>query len=188
MLRVALVLSCVCLAACVEPRRASEFFELAPESSAYSAMQTRTFETGDELELLSASAATLQDLGFQIEESVREVGLLRAAKERSAREYGQEINRFFLSLLGNQIPVDLQQKISASLVARPLGESGARSEVRVTFFRVVWQGDGQVSRGQGQSEYIPPGRQQMEMIRDPVIYQQFFARLSKAIFLEAHKI
>jgi len=26
------------------------------------------------------------------------------------------------------------------------------------------------------------------MIRDPKIYQQFFARLSKAVFLEAHKI
>ena len=35
----------------------------------------------------------LQDLGFHIEESVRELGFLRAAKERSAREHGQEIWR-----------------------------------------------------------------------------------------------
>jgi hypothetical protein len=26
------------------------------------------------------------------------------------------------------------------------------------------------------------------MIRDPLIYQQFFAKLSKAVFLEAHTI
>jgi hypothetical protein len=27
--------------------------------------------------------------------------------------------------------------------------------------------------------------QSMEMLRDPVMYQQFFAKLSKAVFLEA---
>jgi hypothetical protein len=51
------------------------------------------------------------------------------------------------------------------------------------FYRVVWQGEGHVERAQ-----IPPGGQSSEMIRDPVLYQQFFARLSKAVFLEAHKI
>jgi hypothetical protein len=151
-------------------------------------MQTRVFETPDAMELLSASAAALQDLGFQIEESVRDVGMLRAAKERSAREYGQEITRFFLALGGNRMPVDLQQKISATLVMRPLDEAQSRQEVRVVFYRVVWKGDGSVSRGQGQSEYIPPGEQMMEMIRDATIYQQFFASLSKSVFLEAHKI
>ena len=60
-------------------------------------MQTRMFETPNERELLSASAAVLQDLGFQIEESQREVGLLRAAKERSAREYSQYAERAFFS-------------------------------------------------------------------------------------------
>jgi hypothetical protein len=32
---------------------------------------------------------------------------------------------------------------------------------------------------------IPPGTQSMEMLRDPALYQQFFAKLSKAVFLEA---
>ena len=58
-------------------------------------MQTRLFETANEKELLSASAAALQDLGFQVEESVRAVGFLRATKERSAREYGQYIQPVF---------------------------------------------------------------------------------------------
>ena len=163
-------------------------------------MQTRHFETRDSNELLSASAAVLQDLGFQISESVREVGLLRGAKERSAREYGQEIQRgvviFLSSLLmvaaaaaGSAqstiyvMPVDLHQQISASLIARPLDDAGSRHEVRVLFYRLVWK-----SSGSSGNQSIPPGEQKMEMIRDPLIYQEFFARLSKAVFLEAHKI
>jgi len=174
------------IAGCVPHTQPAELFQLAPESSAHRAMQTRFFETSNQQELLSASAAALQDLGFQIEESVREVGFLRAAKERSAREYGQDIGRvltWLLSMGHVVMPVDLHQKIAAALVARPLNHEGARQEVRIMFYRVVWKGDGQADRN-----YIPPGEQTMEMIRDPEIYQQFFAKLSKAVFLEAHTI
>ncbi len=59
----------------------------------------------------------------------------------------------------------------------------ARHEVRIVFYRLVWQ-----SEGSSGDSSIPPGLQRMEMIRDPVIYQQFFARLSKSVFLEAQKI
>ena len=187
-------------AGCVTEGDPAEFFVLSEESPANKAMQTRQFETDGPDELLSASAAVLQDLGFQISESVREVGFLRAAKERSAREYGQEINRgivFFLTTLltaavaagGSAqsavvvLPVDLHQQINASLVARPLDASGSRHEVRVLFYRLVWKGSGMSG-----DQQIPPGEQKMEMIREPEIYQQFFARLSKAVFLEAHKI
>ncbi len=150
------------------------------------AMQTRLFETSNEKELLSASAAVLQDLGFQVEESVHEVGFLRSTKERSAREYGQYIQRalFFILSLGKWLaPVDLHQKIAAGLITRPLNQDASRQEVRIVFYRVVWKGDGQTDQ-----QYIPPGQQSMEMIRDPEIYQQFFAKLSKAVFLEAHTL
>jgi hypothetical protein len=121
-----------------------------------------------------------------VEESVKEVGFLRAAKERSAREYGQYIGRVFVLLLslGHALmPVDLHQKVAATLITRPLNHDGTRQEVRIIFYRVIWKGD-----GQSDSRYIPPGEQRMEMIRDPRIYQQFFARLSKAAFLEPHAI
>lgn len=176
----------VMLGGCVQPTQPAEFFQLTPESSAHRAMQTRFFDTENDQELLSASAAALQDLGFQVEESVREVGFLRAAKERSAREYGQYRNRFFIWLLSLGhvvIPIDLHQKIAASLVTRPINEAHSRQEVRIIFYRAVWKGDGQADRN-----YIPPGEQKMEMIRDPEIYQQFFAKLSKAVFLEPHSI
>jgi len=161
----------------------AEFFELSAESPANRSMQSRIFETGDERELLSASAAVFQDLGFQVEEIAREVGMVRVAKERSAREHGQDIGRFFMMLfsLGYvRLPLDLQQKISAVLITRPVASAGLRSEVRVTFYRVVWKSDGYVER-----TTIMPGEQRMEMIRDPEIYRQFFAKLSKAVFLEA---
>jgi hypothetical protein len=178
------------LAGCVTHSQPEEFFQLMPESAANRAMQTRMFETKDETELLSASAAVLQDLGFQVEESVRDVGFLRATKERSAREYGQDISRFLVFLLTTPlvyvqqppivIPVDLHQKIAAALVTRPINQEATRQEVRVMFYRVVWKGDGSSGR-----QSIPPGEQRMEMLRDPAMYQTFFAKLSKAVFLEA---
>ena len=164
------------------PTEPAELFQLTPESARNREMQIRLFETRDEKELLSASAAVLQDLGFQVEESVQEVGFLRATKERSAREYGQDIGRFFVFVLslGKLImPVDLHQKIAATLIARPVNPEATRHEVRILFYRVVWKGDGQADRN-----HIPPGQQKMEMLRDPVMYQQFFNKLSKAVFLE----
>ena len=168
--------------------------QLPLESAAHKAMQTRYFETDGETELLSASAAVLQDLGFQVVESVREVGFIRASKERSARQYGQEIARVFVAIISSAglimgsntlviIPVDLHQQINASLVTRPLDDLGSRHEVRVLFYRLVWK-----SEGSSAGVAIPPGEQRGRIIRDRKIYQQFFSRLSKAVFLEAHTI
>jgi hypothetical protein len=183
---VLLSLALLCLTSGCATVPPEELFQLSPESPKNRSMQTRMFETSDEKELLSASAATLQDLGFEIEESVWDAGFLRAAKERSAREWGQHIRRFFVLVVSFGyvlMPIDLHQKIAATLITRPLNREQSRHEVRIMFYRVVWQGEGHVERAQ-----IPPGEQSSEMIRDPVLYQQFFARLSKAVFLEAHKI
>jgi hypothetical protein len=171
--------------ACVS-KSSPSFFELAPEAPQHRVEETRFFETRDSTELLSASAAVLQDLGFHVEESVRELGFLRAAKERSAREYGQEVGRVLLLIvsLGKLMePIDLHQKIAASLVARPADPGGTRQEVRITFYRVIWKGDGFADRNA-----LPPGEQSMELVRDPVVYQQFFAKLSKAVVLEAYTL
>ena len=55
---------------CVSPTTSAEMFELSPESAAHKAMQTRLFETSNSDELLSASAAALQDLGFAVDHDV----------------------------------------------------------------------------------------------------------------------
>lgn len=182
------------LVGCVSPTDPVEFFKLTPDSAAQKAAQSRYFETPSETELLSASAAVLQDLGFQVVESSKEVGFLRAAKERSARQYGQEILRVVVAIFSSfglasgsntliVLPVDLHQQINAVLVTRPLDAQGTRHEVRVAFYRLVWKGSG-VSGDQS----IPPGEQRREMIRSAEIYRHFYARLSKAVFLEAQRI
>ncbi|MEW6324204.1 MAG: hypothetical protein AB1515_02335 [Nitrospirota bacterium] len=165
------------------------FFELKPESNKRKAQQTRIFDISDEKALLSASAAVLQDLGFQVEESSVGLGVLRAAKERSARQVGQEILQgfvFVLGLFGQKaiiLPVDLHQRIGAVLVTRQAENDASRFIVRILFYRTVWKGDGNTG-----DQYITPGEQRMEVIYDERIYQQFFAKLSKGLFLEAHQI
>jgi hypothetical protein len=182
------------LSGCVqEMPKVESFFELTPKSVQHRALQTRMFETFDEKELLSASAAVLQDLGFQVEESVKEVGMLRAAKERGAREYGQEIQQGFIATLSLAsvlfggtiviIPVDVHQQINATLVTRRSDTVPSRFSVRILFHRSLWKGDGNVG-----DSHIPPGQQNLELIVDAKIYQQFFAKLSKSVFLEAHNI
>jgi hypothetical protein len=123
-------------------------------------------------------------------ESSSDFGILRAVKERGAREYGQEIMQgliMFLGLFAQDvwiIPVDVHQQIAATLATRPVEGDPTRFTVRIIFHRTVWQGEGQV----GENQRIAPGDQWMEMIFDPEIYQQFFAKLSKSVFLEAHQI
>ena len=178
------------LSGCVQMPKVETFFVLTPESAQHRALQTRMFETPDEKELLSASAAVLQDLGFQIEESRPQVGMLRAAKERGAREYGQEIMQsliFILCAIGGKAvitPVDVHQQISATLVTRRSETDASRFSVRILFHRSIWKGGGQNAADQ----HIPPGQQSLEVINDAKIYQQFFSKLSKSVFLEAHKI
>lgn len=165
---------------------AAQFFQLEPEAPAYRAAQTRYFQTRDSDELLSASAAVLQDLGFHVEESGRDLGFLRAAKERSARTPAQGYGRALATILTfgtTVLPIDLEQRIAATLVARPAAADATRQEVRIMFYRVVWKGGGIAGR-----DAIPPGEQRMEMIRDPFVYREFFAKLSKAVFLEAFTI
>jgi len=74
-------------------------------------------------------------------------------------------------LLGVSTSVDKDQTIRVSIVTRP---SGQQTSLRVTFQRAIRNTSGQTTR--------------LEFIADEDIYQEFFQRLSKAVFLEAQKI
>jgi len=137
-------------------------------------VQTRQFETNDEAKILAACASVLQDLGFNLDESETELGLLVASKEREALDGAQLALSVFCALGGSHLPYDVKQRIRVSIVTAPTGEMGKRVAVRITFQRIVWNSDRQITR--------------LEKLDDPEMYQGFFDKLSKAVFLEAHGI
>ena len=157
------------------PTIPKEALQLSPESLQDRQLQTRRFDTQDELKLLSASFSLLQDIGFLIDESETRLGVIVASKERSAVKAGQVAGAIILAILtGVATPTDKAQKMRASVVTHPIGKDGKSIAVRVTFQRVVWNTDNKITR--------------RERLNDPKIYQEFFSKLSKAVFLEAHEL
>lgn len=147
---------------------------LQPEALSLRRLQTRRFDTSDEKELLRASLGVLQDLGFEIDESESKLGILVASKDRDATDPAQITGRIMVGVFmgTNDIPVDRNQKIRASLVTRVIANDA--STVRITFQRTVWNDRGDISRA--------------ESLTSPELYQEFFSKLSKSLFLEAHGI
>jgi hypothetical protein len=138
-------------------------------------LQTRRFDGGDEAKMLSAVAGVLQDLGFNLDESETKLGLVVGSKKRSAVSTGQQIGAFFAALGGAYVATDKEQVVRASVVVRPLSKDTPEKQiVRVTFQRVIWNTQGQVTK--------------REAIIDEQIYKEFFDKMSKAVFLEAHAI
>ena len=153
-----------------------DVLKLTPESLEKRALQTRKYEGISEKDILSASAGVIQDLGFIIDESEAGLGVIVGSKERDAREAGQMAAALVVALLGGgSMPIDRTQKLRVSLVVRPApGDDGKNHFVRVTFQRTVWNTENQITR--------------VESLDKPEMYQEFFDRLSKAVFLEGHKI
>ena len=159
------------LAGCVSatPR---EPFAVPPAAAAQRVMQSRRYDTRDETEVLRAGGALLMDLGFTVDKSDETLGVLVASKDRSAVETGQVILATLAAFLGgSDVPYDHHQKLRASIVTHPAQTKSI--VVRVTFQRIVWDNYGNISK--------------REQLNDPGQYQEFFAKLSKALFLDAHE-
>jgi len=170
---IASVLCAVVLGACAQTIP-PEALQLSPDSLDRRQTQTRVFETNDEAELLSASAALLQDLGFNLDESEVELGVIVGSKDRDATEADQVAASIVMAaLLGVAMPWDDEQKIRAAVITRKLADRNGYA-VRLTMQRIVWDTQGQVS--------------QTEPLDDPEMYQEFFSKLSKAVFLEAQEL
>lgn len=146
--------------------------------SSVRAIQSRRFDTLENKKIIMASAATLQDLGFNIQTTSSEYGVISASKDRDAVESSQVAGQVILTILaalgGNShTPTfDESQQINVSLVVNQTGEKS--SVVRIFFDRHITNNLGQLWKA--------------EVIKDPEIYQEFFDKLSASIFLEANKI
>lgn len=163
----------------------AEFVQTAPDAAALREVQTRRFDGIGEDRLLSASVAVLQDLGFTIKTSSARLGFTKGVKDREAKAPDQVAAVTILMLLavaaggGAGAPqpgsseMPQEQTISVFLVTRPLaGGAGRNHEVRVSFQRFLRQ----------------PLRVEAGVLREAQLYEAFFELLSKAIFLEAHRL
>lgn len=150
-----------------------EALELSQENLQQRQAQTRRFETKDEKKLLVSGAQVLQDLGFNIEESEIPLGVVVGSKDRDATEAGQVALAIFVALAGGgAMPIDQNQKIRVCFITRSTNDKEIAA--RVTFQRVVWNTQGQVTTS--------------EPLDDPKLYQEFFDKLSQSVFLAAHEI
>ena len=168
------------LCACVEPQVKPTHLRLTSESLAKRQLQTRIFDTEDEAEVLAAGTATLQDIGFLVDDSEVQLGLIVASKERTAIQPAEVTAQILLTILiaaagQSHDPVwDETQIMRVSLVVTPAPGEQSGTAVRITFQRIVYTNKGGVSKS--------------EPLGTAAIYQEFFQKLSKALFLEAQEI
>ncbi|MDO9024011.1 hypothetical protein [Zwartia sp.] len=189
-------------------------FTVSEELLGMRQLQSRRFNGITEKDALIASSNVLQDMGYNLENSEVSLGVLTANKQRDATNAGEIVGAVVFALLfGVAAPVSKSQSIRVSLVIQPAGSESAIAQtyagatgttpieaagkalgrlpatqqqpvldaalkpgnyvVRLTFQRVVTRTDNSV--------YV-------ETIKDPDIYQEFFEKLSKSVFIEAQQV
>lgn len=168
-----LLLSIFTLVGCVTiPEDA---FQLSATSLEDRQMQSRFYETEMEIELLSAGISVLQDMGYSIDETEKEVGVVTASKTVDATKGGQVAAAVLVALLGGgSMPIDAEQKVRVSFITLPSKLDRNGYLARITFQRIIWNTQGNVSK--------------VETLKDEELYVGFFDKLSKSVFLEAYKI
>ena len=204
------------VAGCVAPMP-PDAFQVSDDMLGQRQRQSRRFNGIAEQDILISSSNVLQDMGFNLENSEVSLGVMTANKQRDATNAGEVVGAVVLALLfGVAAPVSKSQSIRVSLVVQPAGVDSAIAPsfanvasasgsnptqaakkavaslppkdkqavidaaqkpgnyvVRVTFQRVVTRTDNSV--------YV-------ETIDEAEIYQEFFDKLSKSVFIEGQKI
>lgn len=157
-------------------------FRLSESALELREIQSRNYEDVTDIQILSASSAVLQDLGYAIDEVEKELGVLSASKRADASSDAETIGSIALDvadclltfLLGcendaYQGTKDVQD-IKMTLVVLPDLQKEQSFRVRLTMQRIVWARSGELY--------------EQETINDAAVYQAFFDKLSKSVFLE----
>ena len=138
-------------------------------------MQTRKYEISDQGKVIQSAVGLLQDDGFIVEEINSDLGVILGSKNREAVESGQVAGAIIVAIIfGVSVPVDKEQKMNASIVVSQAPSDPTSSIVRVTFSRLVWNTANELSKA--------------ERLEDPEIYQIFFSKISKSLFLTEQQI
>jgi hypothetical protein len=160
-------------------------FELNPTDPADKDMQSRRFDTEERTVVVNGSLSVLQDMGYSITGGNRQLGLVTAKRKAEVPPPGLEhalaeaalvTTTIILSLLTGQdmvtdLPEQVEQTIYISLLVS--GEAESQIQVRLSIDRDMRYDNGRV---------IP------DHTELTLIYQEFFEKLSRSVFLEAHQL
>lgn len=166
----------------------SNLLDLDKTALARRQIQTRSYDNVSEDVVLAASAAILQDLGFAITESESRLGIVVGKKERSAANLADATTTTAITVLTLGMfntNWDQKQEVKASIVTQSYpsqysqpqysnfnNRGQAKIVIRAAFQRTVWDSANDISK--------------VETVDDPKVYQAFFDKLSKAIYLEGN--
>ncbi len=157
---------------------ASQLMSHPPGNATLPGFQTRLYEIPDEAKVLATCITLLQDMGFQIDEAALALGVLSASKVRDANRltpaerFGASVLSLGLLCGGYTAPLALlligtdsakPMNIEVGILTRRIDPEGGRVSVEVVF----------------KENSVP--------LTEPALYQEFFAQLSKALFLEARE-
>ena len=163
-----IILITVTLIGCVG--NPAEAFKLSVTSLQDRQIQSRVYEDIQEENILAASAAVFQDMGYTLSESETRLGVITATKDVDATDGGEVVLAIVAALVSGQVVViDDKQRFTSTIVVLPRGASNAHT-VRMIMQRIVWNTEGNISK--------------LETVKSEDVYKIFFEKLSKAIFLE----
>ena len=166
------IIACLGLTACA-PQIPEGALDLNTQTAQIRQLETRTFKDKKLTEILSAGVGVMQDFGIKVTATDKTLGLIVGEKVTSATHTGEVVGMVLLAAIaGTQPTWSETQKLRSSLFVRKIASD--KIELRITFQNVVWNNHGQVTSAR--------------TIEEPEFYQDFFAKLSKAAFLEEYKI